>query len=563
MLLKALRLCVAAMVVSACMGWSIPDEEVKALCFFYSRTGGPRWTIRDGWVSHFANVTEDPCTWYGVTCKDGHVNALSLPRNNLEGVIPESLGDLTELVSFDFGVNKLRGTFPFSMQRLRKLYAISVRENSLTGPLDFATLSEMQYAHMDFNRFTGDLSSLKNCTKLAVLGLTDNGISGKILAEFAAMGKLQTLFLGGNSLTGTVPALTSPSLRAVDLSRNSLTGTVPLTALLGISDLVELNLFHNALSGTLAASRPHKSLVVFDAHANSITGEVPSVYAVGMKSMDILHLQDNLLSGTLSPAFSASTVYSTNLTGNRLSCPLPQLPPGFSADCVDGAANAAAAAAAAVTPKAYAADFTDAARMKAKIKAKAKSNGAKPVSVVIHGEAKCPDMGSIEDIFADITATLGEDVVEVSLGWIAKQNDEYPTGYWSLHGQTEVIGNAYTSCAAHAYGITKALAFTKCLNVNISVIPTNTRECAARTGLDFDALRACALGEKGAALLKEAVALSDSYGAVWSPTVYINDELYCLWHSAPCKATKESDFGKAVCDAYTGPRPSACSKYDI
>ena len=540
MLYKAIALFAATM--TACTCWSVPDSEVKALCDFYANAGGPEWSVSEGWAATPSAVKEDPCTWYGVTCKAGHINALSLPRNNIKGVFVESFGDLTELISFDFGVNKLRGAYPQSMKKMTKLYAISVRENELSGPLDFSAFPEMQFAHMDFNHFSGDLSSLSKCTKLAVLGLTDNEISGSIPAEFAAMPKLQTLFLGGNNLTGAIPPLTATTLRTVDLGRNRLSGSVPLSAYLSVANLVELNLFNNELQGTLDEVRPHESLVVLDAHANRLTGEIPVALASGMTSMDILHLQDNLLSGPLSPAFTYTTVYSTNLTGNRLRCPLPPLPEGFEASCVAATVPRPAAPAVPGRP--------------------AKRGNVKPVEVVIHGEAKCPDMGSIEDIFADVVATLGEDVVDVKLGWIAKANDAYPTGYWSLHGQTEVIGNAYTSCAAEAYGVTKALEFTKCLNVNISVIPTNVRGCAAASGLDFDALKACALGEKGAALLKEGVALSDSYGAVWSPTIYIDGQMYCLWHSSPCKATKESDFGKAVCDAYTGTRPAACAKYD-
>lgn len=539
-----------ATTVTTTLGWSVPDTEVSALCDFYANTNGPEWSVSDGWAPTLSSVKEDPCTWYGVTCKAGHINALSLPRNNINGVFVESFGDLTELISFDFGVNKLHGSYPKSLSKLTKLYAISVRENELSGSLDFSSFPEMQFAHMDFNHFSGDLSTLSKCTKLAVLGLTDNNISGNIPAEFASMSNLQTLFLGGNNLTGAIPALSANTLRTVDLGRNRLSGTIPLGSYLSVSNLVEFNLFNNEITGTLSDVKKHDNLVVFDAHKNRISGSMPSTFATGMKSMDILHLQDNLISGSLSEEFSNTNIYSTNLTNNRLTCPLPPLPEGFEASCVPSAQ----------APKRIS-------RPSINLFTHEKSHSTnvaapKPVSVVIHGEAKCPDMGSIEDIFEDVVSTLGEDVVEVTLGWIAKANEQYPTGYWSLHGQTEVIGNAYTSCAAEMYGMTKALKFTKCLNVNISVVPTNARECAGKTGLDFEALRACALGEKGAKLLKEGVALSDSYGAVWSPTIYIDGQMFCLWHSSPCKASKESDFGKAVCDAYTGTRPAACSKYD-
>lgn len=36
--------------------------------------------------------------------------------------------------------------------------------------------------------------------------------------------------------------------------------------------------------------------------------------------------------------------------------------------------------------------------------------------------------------------------MNLTLGFIAKPNAAYPTGFWSLHGQTEVVGNAFTIC---------------------------------------------------------------------------------------------------------------------
>ena len=135
-----LRLLCAIMCFAATLasGWSIPDTEVNALCEFYTKTNGENWRTSTGWAGKASEVKVDPCTWYGVTCKNGRVNAISLSMNSLSGVIPESFGDMTEMISFDFGVNRLTGTFPKTLTRLTKLYAISIRENNLRGTLDFS-----------------------------------------------------------------------------------------------------------------------------------------------------------------------------------------------------------------------------------------------------------------------------------------------------------------------------------------------------------------------------------------------------------------------------------------
>jgi len=187
-----------------------------------------------------------------------------------------------------------------------------------------------------------------------------------------------------------------------------------------------------------------------------------------------------------------------------------------------------------------------------------RSTDAEPVHVRIHGEAKCPDFGSIVTIFQKIVHSLGPDVLDLQIGFIMKDIPEYPTGYWSLHGQSEVIGNALVKCVENDSNVTTAIDYASCLAEKIDTVPTNAAFCADRLGLDFASIRTCAFSQTGQDLLKQSMVLADKDNAVWSPTVIINDDLYCLWHSTPCKATKEEDFLRAVCEAYTGTKPSAC-----
>ncbi len=67
----------------------IPQSECEALVAFYTSTGGDHWINNTGWLQ-----TNTPCTWYGVTCGEGHVTWLKLYRNHLQGTIPPDIGDL-------------------------------------------------------------------------------------------------------------------------------------------------------------------------------------------------------------------------------------------------------------------------------------------------------------------------------------------------------------------------------------------------------------------------------------------------------------------------------------
>lgn len=487
----------------------------------------------------------------------------------------------------------------------------------------------LQYVHLDFNSFSGTLDHFCGCQVLKVLGLVNNAVEGAIPDCFLAFTQLQTLHLGGNRLTGAVPAFSAESLRSLDLSRNALSGVPAFGKLMQATGITEVDYFGNRLSGPLDGLAGHPALVVLDVHDNKLAGHVPAAYATTLPHLYVLHAQRNSLTGHLPDAFAASTVASFDFRENPLYCPLPQLPAGGTAACtywqlglanpsrcvvgqrcfvvVNGAnfvagervecrfGDALRAPALVVSPhelrcvvvpqrtgvvrldlvvdgkpvtanqlpfefvNATTATATATATAVAPRSSTSSPRNAEPVRVRIHGESKCPDFGSIATIFQPLLHALGPDVLDVQLGWIMKEIPEYATGYWSLHGQAEVIGNAMISCVAKQHNMTAAFDFAACLAEKIDTVPNNAPECAARVGADFAAVRDCALSPTGSQLLHRAMELSDSDGAVWSPTVVINDDVFCLWHSSPCKATAPADFLRAICAAYTGPKPKACN----
>ena len=434
------------------------------------------------------------------------------------------------------------------------------------------------------------------------------------------MTQLQTLQLGGNMLTGPIPAFSAESLRAIDVSRNMLTGAPALSKLMGATGITEIDFFGNKLTGPISGLTGHGTMVVFDVHDNQMTGTIPDNYAVSMRNLFVLHAQKNKLYGFLSDMFRNSTIASFDFSDNQLYCPLPDpLPTGGKATCnywkltlanpsrctvgqtcyvvvmgsgfvvgeqamckfgdvtsVPATVVSSSELRCIVTPSSPATVpltitvqnkmvtsnsllFEFSSSNDVKPARRSLPGNADPVHVRIHGEAKCPDFGSIVTIFDKIMHTLGTDVVDLQLGFIMKDIPEYSTGYWSLHGQSEVIGNALILCAEKQTNITAAVDFAACLAEKIDTVPNNAAQCAKQFGIDYDDIRTCAFSSTGQELLKKAQMLADKDDAVWSPTVIINDELYCLWHSTPCKATTEDDFLRAICDAYTGPKPAGCN----
>ena len=199
------------------------------------------------------------------------------------------------------------------------------------------------------------------------------------------------------------------------------------------------------------------------------------------------------------------------------------------------------------------------ASQRAKQNVKLLATRAPPVLVEIWGSPSAPTWPALRaKCFLPILKDLGEEVVDLRLGWIARENPSYPTGFWSLHGQTEILGNTWVSCVQARKGATTALQFADCMNVNLSATPSYAASCARSLSLPVEEIRACAFGAEGRQYVRETAKDADARRVVWSPTIFIDGERYCLWHSSPCKANTPHDFLAAICHAYKGPKPSRC-----
>ncbi len=129
--------------------------DVNALIALYQATNGDEWNRANGWTTE-ADIDE----WEGVTTANGRVVRVSLPRNNLNGVIPPQLEDLTNLERLDLSDNRLTGAIPAQLGGLNNLVRLWLDDNDLIGPLS---------------------SDLGNLGFLEILDLADNpGLTGSI-----------------------------------------------------------------------------------------------------------------------------------------------------------------------------------------------------------------------------------------------------------------------------------------------------------------------------------------------------------------------------------------------
>ncbi|KAF6166650.1 hypothetical protein GIB67_005512 [Kingdonia uniflora] len=176
----------------------------------------------------------DPClSWVGVECRnDGRVigvNVSGLRRTRVARLNPQrkfsvdGLFNLTELVSFNASGFRLSGEIPeWFGERLLVIEVLDLRGCSLTGviPQTFGALTSLLTLDLSRNSFTGSLtSSLVSLTKLSLFDISSNNISGTIPSFLWALPNLQFLNLSDNYFQGKVSNVTNKNM---SLSKNCL-----------------------------------------------------------------------------------------------------------------------------------------------------------------------------------------------------------------------------------------------------------------------------------------------------------------------------------------------------
>eukprot|EP01062_Namystynia_karyoxenos_P043581 TRINITY_DN31927_c0_g1_i1.p1 TRINITY_DN31927_c0_g1~~TRINITY_DN31927_c0_g1_i1.p1 ORF type:complete len:1601 (+),score=368.16 TRINITY_DN31927_c0_g1_i1:224-5026(+) len=161
----------------------------------------------------------------------GTLERLYLHTNAFEGLpalVPRPT-NLNKLKYFHFYENMITGTFPCHASAYPALIELRMEHNKLTGTLpcldDFQSITSFRAGENDF---TGTIPQLTRADALLVLDLNNNGFSGTIPQTFVnSLTKIQELTLGGNELSGTMPALANnPDLHTLHFHRNA--AKVPL-----------------------------------------------------------------------------------------------------------------------------------------------------------------------------------------------------------------------------------------------------------------------------------------------------------------------------------------------
>jgi len=253
----------------------ISDEQIVqrwVLASFYYATNGDGWIDKTGWMEPM----EHECQWYGVTCLDGKVAKLELKQNRLVGeIIPEITLFASTLYVLSLGndydaagdkKNELVMSLPSFLSDLPSLSYLNLENVGLTSsiPKDlFSSWTHLESLYLNGNDITGTLpQSIKHLSSIEVMMLGGNNIGGRIISEVGELVSLKVLSLENNfrkdvsskrgfitSVPAEIGQLTN--LETLNLADNALSGLVP--QLSNLISLRRLQLSGNFFEGQVRA----------------------------------------------------------------------------------------------------------------------------------------------------------------------------------------------------------------------------------------------------------------------------------------------------------------------
>ncbi|WKN32901.1 T9SS type A sorting domain-containing protein [Porifericola rhodea] len=221
-------------------------SDSLALVALYHSTNGDSWKKNEGWL-------EVPVSsWFGVTVTNERVSELHLSDNNLQGSLPQQIGNLNQLSKLDFTLNEIGGELPTSIENLTQLRELKLSVNNFEGefPKEVKALTELQILDIGANNFSGPIpAEIQYLTKLSRFSAYVSGLSGEIPKEFKYLSALTELNLAGNALEGRIPSELAQltALYDIDLSGNKLRGELP-NEFESLSNLYHLDLRDNKIT---------------------------------------------------------------------------------------------------------------------------------------------------------------------------------------------------------------------------------------------------------------------------------------------------------------------------
>lgn len=256
--------------------------------------------------------------------------SLILSSNNLEGLLPESLGNLKNLQHLILSGNSFWGSIPASIGTLSYLRVLDLSYNKMNGtiPKGFGQLSNLVNVNLMSNSWVGVLTEthLMNLTNLEIIMITTEPTNSlhfdvpyqwvppfklssirlencKVGPKFPmwlqAQSELTTVSLRNAGISDVIPekwfSRLSSQVVILDLSNNQIKGKLPHQ--FDCPKLNSIDLSSNHFDGPLPLLSTNASQIFL--HDNSFSGSVPENIGHHLPRLQMLYLSWNRLNGRL------------------------------------------------------------------------------------------------------------------------------------------------------------------------------------------------------------------------------------------------------------------------
>lgn len=185
----------------------IPQRECEALeaLWWATNPGLPyapvSWHNTDGWL-----VTNEPCSWYGIECTEGHVTRIDLFANFLVGGLPPEIGDLSNLQTLQLHGNQL-SSLPAELGNLANLQWLNLFGNQVSIlPAEIGNLANLEFLDLYHNQLSTLPAEIANLTNLRNLNVAYNQLTS-LPKPITQLTQLTRLDIGLNCLVVTDPEI--------------------------------------------------------------------------------------------------------------------------------------------------------------------------------------------------------------------------------------------------------------------------------------------------------------------------------------------------------------------
>ncbi|CAO2193301.1 unnamed protein product [Urochloa humidicola] len=211
-------------------------------------------------------------------CSPSKLQDLDLGGNQLSGMLPRFIGQLTSLVFLDLGSNDITGTIPKSVGQFSYLQSLDLSYNHLTGhvPYEIGMLSNLTSLDLSNNRLDGIMTEehFASARSLQDIYLSYNALKIELSSDWQPPFQLKTAGFAACQMGPLFPRWLQwqVGITDLDISSAGIADRLPQWFSDTFSTVYRLDVSNNQLSGSLPTNMSYMSLSELYLSSNQLTG---------------------------------------------------------------------------------------------------------------------------------------------------------------------------------------------------------------------------------------------------------------------------------------------------